>query len=175
MNSSFKCQLVQQGFTLLEVMVVVVIISILLTFVTLSVNNNNAMRQVQLEAERITYLLQLAQEQAILQGQTIGVELLPRGYRFYQLRANTWQSLNRDDTFFNRQLPPAMSFSLYSEDRAVLLDDIDPLPQLLLLSSGELVPFRVLLHLDSEADALWQIQAKLTGEIQLTAVESYGY
>lgn len=175
MNSSFKYRTIQSAFTLLEMMVVLVIISILLTFVTLSMNNNNAMRQVQLEAERITYLLQLAQEQAILQGQSIGVELLPRAYRFYQLRANTWQSLNRDDTFFSRQLPPAVFFSLYSEDRAVLLDDLEPLPQLLLLSSGELIPFRVLLHIDNEPQALWQIDASFSGEIQLTAVAHDGY
>lgn len=161
---------IKQGFTLIELMVVLVIIGVLLTFTTLSMNRHDARHELQTTAQRLTYLLQLAHEQAMLQGVEMGLEVLPTGYRFYQQQPNGWQLLQQDDTFYPRELPPATQWQLDLENRAILLEDVKELPQVLLLSSGELIPFRLRLELTESSQALWQIEGTLMGHIQLTQV-----
>ena len=61
----------QSGFTLLELLVVLVIIGILLTMASLSVGGGGEQRQLREEAERITALLALAADEAILKNREL--------------------------------------------------------------------------------------------------------
>jgi len=150
------------GFTLIEVLVVVTIIGIISAVVVLSVGNLGDDRELQTEARRITSLIEMASDEATLQGRDFGLELLQSGYRFVEYDALTgqWSEVFGDELMRLRQLAQDTEFDLFLEDRRVLLD-IDAadsaqndaaddnylseayLPHILILSSGDITPFRL--------------------------------
>lgn len=150
------------GFTLIEVLVVVTIIGIISAVVVLSLGNLGDDRELQTEARRITSLIEMASDEATLQGRDFGLEFLQTGYRFVEYDALTgqWSEVFGDELMRLRQLAQDTEFDLFLEDRRVLLDidaadsaqndDADDnylrqdyLPHILILSSGDITPFRL--------------------------------
>ena len=138
-----------KGFSLLELLVVIVIIAILFTFTTLAIRGTSPEELIQTEAKRLDRLVQLALEEAILKGNEYGVEFSPDSYRFLLYIENTWQPLDADKLLRTRQLPENMEFELEIEQIDVLIeedsntdeeDEDKPRPQVFLLSSGEITP-----------------------------------
>ena len=139
-----------KGFSLLELLVVIVIISILFTFTTLAIRGTSPEELIQVEAQRLDRLLQLALEEAILKGNEYGLEFKPDSYRFLLYFEDRWVPLEDDRLLAQRQLPESMEFELEIEQIDVLIekdststDDEDeekPDPQVFLLSSGEITP-----------------------------------
>ena len=138
-----------KGFSLLELLVVIVIISILFTFTTLAIRGTSPEELIQTEAQRLDRLVQLALEEAILKGEEYGLEFKPDSYRFLLYFENTWQPLDDDDLLRQRQLPENMELELEIEQIDVLVvedsandeeDEDKPDPQVFLLSSGEITP-----------------------------------
>ncbi|MDM7323142.1 MAG: type II secretion system minor pseudopilin GspH, partial [Gammaproteobacteria bacterium] len=70
------------GFTLIEVMVVLVIIAILVTMASLSLKSDRAGEALEEEARRLTALLNLLREEAVMRNQTLGLALTEGGYMF---------------------------------------------------------------------------------------------
>lgn len=139
-----------KGFSLLELLVVIVIISILFTFTTLAIRGTSPEELLETEAQRLDRLLQLALEEAILKGQEYGLEFKPDSYRFLLYFEYTWQPLDNDDLLRERQLPENMELELEIEQIDVLVeqdsadndkkDEEKPDPQVFILSSGEITP-----------------------------------
>ena len=91
-----------RGFTLLELLVVLVISGILLGMVGLSAMQGE--RQVlQGEAQRVALLLQLARDEAIVRNRPIAFEAEPERYRFLIRDSNKWQALTQDDMLRERE------------------------------------------------------------------------
>ncbi|MFQ5983326.1 MAG: type II secretion system minor pseudopilin GspH [Woeseiaceae bacterium] len=144
----------RNGFTLIEVLVVVLIIGIISATVILSLGSLGDDRALQQEARRITTLIEMASDEAALQGRDFGLELLQTGYRFveYDPLTGFWGEVFEDDLMRSRQLAEDTAFELFLEDRRVLLDtevrddddvDADYLPHVLILSSGDITPFEL--------------------------------
>lgn len=141
------------GFTLLELLVVVVIIGILYSVMTLSVGLiATDERELERDADRLQALLQAASQDAVLQGQEFGLRFSPSGYEFSVLDPVTgeWAVLPAGDLYAPRDLGPFYWLELEIDGRRVDLaepgrrSERDPyLPQLFLFSSGEISPFRL--------------------------------
>ena len=148
------------GFTLIEVLVVVVIIGIVSAIAVLALGNLGDDRELQNEARRMTSLIEMASDEATLQGRDFGVQLLQRGYRFVEFDPLTeqWSEVFGDDLMRPRTLADDTEFDLFLEDKRVLLkfdaaetersdDDDDSditqdyVPHVLVLSSGDITPF----------------------------------
>ena len=86
----------EQGFTLLEILVVVVIAAIIFSLSTLAIRGTTPEELLQTEARRLDRLLQLAQEEAILRGEEYGLEFGPQSYRFLIYVDNDWRTLQHD-------------------------------------------------------------------------------
>jgi len=90
-----------RGFTLVEVMVVMVIIGIVLGMVSL--NAIPSPRQnLQNEAQRLALLLQLARDEAIVRNRLVTFEANSERYRFLVRNENRWDPVTQDDLLRER-------------------------------------------------------------------------
>ncbi|MBA2491773.1 MAG: type II secretion system minor pseudopilin GspH [Gammaproteobacteria bacterium] len=132
------------GFTLIEILTVLVIIGIVVSMATLSLGNN-AEGQVELEAERLRALIELAKEEALFDAQELGIAFWQNGYTFYRMEDQQWTPVEGDAELRPRTLPEGLSLSLELEGLEAELSAIDrqrKRPQVFIMSSGEVTPFR---------------------------------
>lgn len=136
-----------RGFTLLEIMVVLVLIGILTSFALLSAGGGPRDRLAE-EARRLAALVELHQQEALLSGEPRGIQFTRTGYAILSLdEKNAWRSPATTDTLLTRrQLPEDLAMGLWVESRPVDLKAVDR-PQVLLLSSGEATEFVAVLGL----------------------------
>jgi len=179
------------GFTLIEVLVVVVIIGIISAIVVLSLGSLGSDRELQTEARRMTSLLEMASDEAALQGRDFGLELTQSSYRFVEFDPLTeqWFEVIGDDLMRLRQLGQDTEFDLFLEDKRVLLDvdpaniaedndeedddknlDDDYLPHVLILSSGDISPFELEIIRMSDRASI-QLSATPAGELKVGTSE----
>jgi general secretion pathway protein H len=143
----------QRGFTLLELLVVMVLIAVIAGAVLLSVSGGAALR-LREEAERLQQALQMAADEAVLEGSERAVYLTQGGYGFlrYDGPSHQWQPIveARKDKY---TLPDGLHLELVSDGMEVkLASDAAHAPaqtDLIFLSSGEMTPFRLSLALKS--------------------------
>lgn len=94
------------GFTLLELLVVMVIAGIMLGAVALNAMPGDR-KQMQNDAQRVALLLQLARDEAIVRNRPIAFEADTDRYRFLIREENTWQPLTGDDMLHERDFARA--------------------------------------------------------------------
>jgi len=152
----------QSGFSLLEIMVVVVIVGIVISVASLSMGILGKDRELKIQADRFMALAELVQDEATMQSREFGIEVMTGSYRFveYDALAGQWADIPGDDTLRLRPLPEDVEFELYLEDKRIVLDD-DPAefddpdeqtisaskqnysPHLLVYSSSDATPFEL--------------------------------
>ncbi len=135
-----------RGFTLIELMVVMVIISVLIGLAVLSTGFASTSRELDSEAERIGVLT----DEAVLDNREYGLRLERDAYqvlRYDEAKAR-WLPVARDShrlpewaelTFELDGQPLVLAGSKGEKEQKKGTDQ----PQLLILSSGELSPFRL--------------------------------
>ncbi|MBC3886046.1 GspH/FimT family pseudopilin [Undibacterium griseum] len=85
----------QQGFTLLELLVVLVIVGIMLGVVSFNAMPDQRQR-LENDARRIALLMQLARDEAILRNLPVAFEADQSGYRFQIREDRIWLPLKDD-------------------------------------------------------------------------------
>ena len=113
-----------RGFTLIEILVVVIIIAIISGVALMSINLIGDDRELDTERKRLAALIEVAQDEAMMQGRELGLELMTSTYRFVEFDPFTyqWSEIQADELFRLRQLPEGMEFDLYVEDKRIVLD-----------------------------------------------------
>ncbi|HUP92057.1 MAG TPA: type II secretion system minor pseudopilin GspH [Solimonas sp.] len=168
------------GFTLLEIMVVVVIIGIMAAFASIKLSGRAAADRVDEEARRLFQVLVLAQEEAQMKGREIGFRYTDAGYEFLGMGDDgNWQILEEPRPFRARGVEPPLRLELRIEGRVVppAIDSEDKEkkiePQFMLLSSGELAPYPFQLDLKAEGvPGFYRVEAKdILGKIEQSHVE----
>ena len=71
-----------QGFTIIEIMVVITIIGIMTGLIAVSMTTTDPQKQLNREALRFKALIQMAQEEALFSQEEIGVIVNEQGYKF---------------------------------------------------------------------------------------------
>ena len=175
----------QTGFTLVEILVVVLIIGIIASSAILSVSLAGNDREMRSEAQRLISLLELARDEALMQGRELGVEFVAAGYRFveYDPFAQRWAEVPGDDLLRERALPDGYRLDLYLDDLRVSLDTeprriADPdddderrtddvyTPHLFIDSGGSMTPFAVELRRETD-DLRFRFSANGAGTIEI--------
>lgn len=152
-----------RGFTLLEVVTVVFIIGIVISFAGLSVSQNEDHR-VRDEAERMLHLLRLGSEEAVLQGRELAMQISKAGYLFVKLEGDKWVPLEDDKLFRKREFPDLFTIELEMWRKQMNLDE-DKFQRIKMLSSGEMDPFVLLLKLES--GEVYTLKGDLTGQLAM--------
>jgi general secretion pathway protein H len=148
------------GFTLLEILVVVVIIGIISIGAMLSLSFTGPDRELNNEGDRLADLMNYAQEQGELQTRELGLYCTDHSYKFlaFDARRNLWVPIVDDDALRPRTLPDAIKLQLDIEGREVVLATVadeqkktsapapaDLQPHLMIFSNGDLTSFRMTL------------------------------
>lgn len=96
-----------RGYTLIEMLAVMLIMGLLLGLVT-AIARPDARDRLQLEAERLAQLLNLAAAESQLTGKYIRWTADDTGYRFWRRQQDHWAELRDNDTLRPRLLPEGM-------------------------------------------------------------------
>jgi general secretion pathway protein H len=102
-----------RGFTLLELLVVLVIVGLTLGFVSVNVMPSEE-QALQNEAQRIALLMQLARDEAIVRNRPIAFEADGERYRFLVREDNKWKILAQEELLREREFkrpPVALSIT----------------------------------------------------------------
>lgn len=171
-----SCQRRQTGFTLLELLVVIVILGIVAATAVFSIGTLGRDDRLQEEALRLTTLLRLASEEALLSGRDIGLYLEEDNYRFllYSRETFQWLLLEGDDIFRPWNLPEEVYFSVAVEDREIVLEPLDDIeaiePQVAVFSSGDITPFEIYLNREL-SDQQYLVEGLPNGDIELQELD----
>ena len=163
------------GFTLLEVLVVVVIIGIITSMAVVSMRVLGGDHEMDQEARRLQAVLTQAREDAMLEGRDVGLRVDSRGYDFlrYDGRAERWDLVIDDPLLRERALPGGLTAGMLLESREVQLparsvptERTPPSPQVVVMASGDLVPFEIVLRRDG-TDEERRVAGTVEGAIQV--------
>lgn len=108
-----------RGFTLLELLVVLVIAGMLLGLVAFNAMPGER-KALENEAQRLALLFQLARDEAIVRNRPIAFEAEPDRYRFLIRDNEKWQTLAQDDLLREREFaraPVALSISPATDEQ----------------------------------------------------------
>jgi general secretion pathway protein H len=172
-----------KGFTLVEILVVLVIIAVVISVTILSVSSTGRDSQLDEESRRIEGLVGLLHERALLEGRDFGLRIEPAAYEFvvYDPRRDRWMMLDQEREFRHRDLPKGITFQLQLDSQTVVIKAIDrklsggdaPNPQVAIAASGEGTPFRLTLQRDAtqakasvDGDALGKISRENSNKVE---------
>jgi general secretion pathway protein H len=171
------------GFTLLELMVVLVLIGIIFSFAVLSLGGDDYAELMEQETHRMITLLGLASDEAVLRGDELAVLFAEDGYSFLILDEDQqWRATSDDGLLKSYALPEGIDLRLEVEGEppiltATSIDDLelqqtDPdedqeeelQPQVFILSSGEMTPFTVT-FMSRQSRMRYHLTASLLGSL----------
>jgi general secretion pathway protein H len=162
-----------QGFTLLEIMVVLTIISLMLGMATLSTGGNEQRHEAQQQALRFIAQLDAYRDEAVFQNIDLGLAMDSESTQLLsyidinsptqtdgktkdemsELKKNPWAAYDgnlKDSSEFPEQLSIALMLDDKDIDFSDLINDEGVKPAILFLSSDEYTPFKITLQHDND-------------------------
>lgn len=154
-----------RGFTLLEVMLVLLLVGILASAVVINFSGNSPEQRLEKEVLRFSQVFQFIADSAQLRQQEWGLVVAAGQYAFVYYQADGWQWAQQPAAAKAYTLPEGITLTVELEglpgDELSLLSQLEweaaaedlevtgdaasppPLPQVFILSSGEVSPFRL--------------------------------
>jgi len=168
-------QVKHAGFTLIEVMLVLLIMGLAAGAVVLSYNGESNQDRLKKQTQRLQVVFNMASDFAVLNQLELGLRVEEDNNSYYFMRLDEqqeWQKIEDDNTFSEHDLPELFSLKLsltdlpwdtdesffsrgvFDEELSVSTDSVDigneeekklDPPQIFIFSSGEITPFSITL------------------------------
>jgi general secretion pathway protein H len=154
----------QRGFTILEILVVVAVISIITSTILLNTNLSRPDEALKQHTLRVSKTLKLLMQEAILNDVNYALALVPGGYLVLEFSGEEF--LPSEDKFL-KKLANHYSYTdeLIIDNQIIKVEKKDkPDPHILILSSGEMTPFEWHIS-DPDNEINTVIKANMLGEI----------
>ena len=172
------------GFTLIEILVVIVIVATVVSIAVLSTGIAGEDKELDTERRRLATLIETIQDEAMMQGREFGIEFMVTAYRFVEFDPMTrqWMDVPGDDLYRQRDLPEGLEFELYIDEKRIQLIEApkalqDPdktmlspgaktyVPHLFVFASGEASAYEVCLkRLQTQMELV--MRGNILGEIE---------
>ena len=167
------------GFTLIELLLVIAILGVITSISIFAINSAGRNDDLTIDARRLTSLIELSREEAIMLSRDYGIELLEDGYQFleYIPTLESWKITTNDNLFRERKFSPNIQYDLFIENNAIEINqkqsdpnnidelNLERVPHILILSSGDLNPFS--LRLFRDVNSTLEIVALTDGTINV--------
>jgi general secretion pathway protein H len=114
-----------RGFTLIEILVVVVIIAVIIVGAIVSLGVTGKDSQLERERDRLSALMAYVHERGGMLTLEYGIRCGQHGYRFvyFDNVTNQWMPETVDDTLRPRRMPAGLTMTLDVEGRPIVLND----------------------------------------------------
>ena len=139
---AYKHQAKYSGYSLLELMIVMVVIGVVTSIAALSFSNFGA-GVGEKALERLRLDVQLLSNEAIVRSEVLALAFHNKGYTFMRLdeEGENWEVIEKDRFLKPREFKEAMNIRmLIGEEEPELGDSIEE-PQIISLPTGEVTPF----------------------------------
>lgn len=150
------------GFTLIEVLVVLVVVGLLAALAVVNLGGGSQQREMENEIRELYLLMQTASEQAVFNNSELGLILEEDGYRFvaFQDQTGEWE-VSDERMFRKRSFPEWLTVTPYLDnDTPRLASEEDRLlPDVVFFSSGETTPFELEFTIGSEGDFVHTLES----------------
>ncbi len=157
-----------RAFTLIEILVVLVIIGIITMIALLTFGDFGKSRRLESTAKKLAMILPLAQKQAILQPNTIGLKISSSSWQFYALQFNAkknksnWLPIKHDRILAKRPIPNDVFITTITNTK----NNKNKTINIAFLPTGDITPFKLAIGSKGEL-AKYQITGEQDGTIKL--------
>lgn len=166
MNISMKPGRSNRGFTILEILVVVAVISIIASTILLNTNLSRPDNELKKHANTLGKTLQLLMQEAIIGDRNYALSLMPGAYQVLEYDGNEW-SLTTDPFFLSLHGEHEFHDELVIDQNIIRIEKSEkPQPHILILASGEMSIFEWNIE-DRENNFRVRINSSLLGKITI--------
>ena len=189
MNVGLQLMHKKKGFSLIEILVVLVVIAFATKMVVYSLDGG-AEDELDAQALRLHTTINMASEFAILNQVELGLLVEKNTLEYLVFDGEKWVIFDREELFKPIELEPRLKLTVNLEDLAWAQDNLleqsnwrelmsggedDSLlelkklkiPQVLILSSGEVSAFQLILELKDQSDPVYFIEGEFTAPVNL--------
>jgi general secretion pathway protein H len=165
--------LVQRGFTLWELLVVVAIVAITVSMLQLSTGLGDNERDLKRLGKDLGKLFHLLNQEAVFENRNYAISVQDEGFLVLEYNGEDWNP--SEDSFFKKiKLNKSQQSLLIIDDLVVNTKTTkDPQPHILILSSGEMTPFEWRIS-DQDSRSGIVLQGNVVGSVLMTGPEPLG-
>jgi general secretion pathway protein H len=157
-----------KGFTLIEILVVVVIVATLSVIGVQLISSGSVERNLKQHGRILQASIQYNCDQASLQNLSYGIKFSINGYNFAHYVNQQWLDVVSQDVNFTKVFEDGSLLNLEVDGQEIVLnEDFDEIPQVMCDSTGELTPFKVSLsdasnkhHYRLKTVGFWDIEGE---------------
>ncbi|MDI5832771.1 type II secretion system minor pseudopilin GspH [Shewanella xiamenensis] len=151
------------GFTLMEVMLVILLMGLTAAAVTMSIGNSGPQQALEKSAQQFIAATELVLDETVLSGQFIGIVVEKTSYQFVFYKDGKWNPLEKDRILSEKQMELGVVINLVLDGLPLAQEDEQddswfkepliepsaedkkkhPEPQILLFPSGEMSAFEL--------------------------------
>jgi general secretion pathway protein H len=104
------------GFTLIEVMVVIVLVGLMVSVIQFRSSGDKAQETLELSSKRFAGIFDIATEYGMLNNIELGLMIDKNGYQFLGYDGVTWTDVSENEMFSRFQLPEGVELVLQLDD-----------------------------------------------------------